>query len=132
MGKCMVGRVCAILLSIWMLAPGDFAAADSRNEAGVFLQLAEALPDSVSLEGKVVYVDFWASWCVPCRKSFPWMKSMSEKYNEAGLLFMGVNLDADTAAAHKFMQKQQVTFPTVFDPQGEFARMLDLQVMRLN
>ena len=43
--------------------------------------------------GKVVILDFWASWCVPCRRSFPWMNAMHEKYAQDGLVIIAVNLD---------------------------------------
>ncbi|HCM47547.1 MAG TPA: TlpA family protein disulfide reductase, partial [Colwellia sp.] len=54
-------------------------------------------------KGKVVYVDFWASWCVPCRKSFPWMNIMQAKHQEQGLVVLSINLDAQLPLAEKFL-----------------------------
>src|SRR5262252_6413978 len=54
------------------------------------------------IKGKVVLVDFWASWCVPCRHSFPWMNQMQQKYGAQGLQIIGVNLDDNKSAAEKF------------------------------
>jgi thiol-disulfide isomerase/thioredoxin len=117
-----------------VLLSGGAAMAEDRDvpgrvEESALRQLGAALPDSVSLQGQVVYVDFWASWCVPCRKSFPWMKMISQKYSGDGLLFLGVNVDSDMAAAQTFLEEQGIRFPTVFDPKGEFAKMLDLNAM---
>jgi hypothetical protein len=46
-----------------------------------------------SLRGKVIYLDFWASWCAPCRKSFPWMNEMHRKYSDAGFVILAVNVE---------------------------------------
>lgn len=76
--------------------------------------------------GKVVYLDFWASWCTPCRASFPWMQEMQAKYAEQGLQVIAVNVDRDRAAAERFLAEQQVAFPIVFDPEGQLAGQYDL------
>jgi thiol-disulfide isomerase/thioredoxin len=91
--------------------------------------LTSALPDSVSLDGKVVYVDFWASWCVPCRKSFPWMESMTKAHADDGLQIVTVNLDTKEKAAHRFLSDLHVTLPVVYDPQGKLAEKCQLQAM---
>ena len=80
-------------------------------------------------EGVVVYVDFWASWCVPCKVSFPWMKDLIGKYGEKGLQVVTVNLDRDEDAAHKFLKDTGASLPVVFDPSGKLAKLYDLQVM---
>ena len=54
-------------------------------------------------EGKVVYVDFWASWCAPCRDSFPWMEQMHQRYAEQGLAIVAINLDSDSEMAKPFL-----------------------------
>lgn len=85
--------------------------------------------DSLPLAGRVVYLDFWASWCVPCRKSFPWMQTLVEKYHRSGLEIVTVNLDHDPAAGRKFMKEMHSTLPVVFDSTGVLAKRFNLEVM---
>ncbi|MEC4726704.1 TlpA family protein disulfide reductase [Shewanella sp. D64] len=80
-------------------------------------------------KGQVVYVDFWASWCGPCRKSFPWLNAMHDKYQQQGLAIVAINLDEDKAAAEKFLAAFPARFHVRFDPQGKSAQTFDLQGM---
>jgi len=77
-------------------------------------------------KGKVVYLDFWASWCKPCLKSFPWMTAMKSAYAEQGLEIIAVNLDKDRKLAEKFLQKVNVNFQVAFDPDGDTATQYKL------
>ncbi|MDO6641046.1 TlpA disulfide reductase family protein [Shewanella sp. 5_MG-2023] len=79
--------------------------------------------------GKVVYVDFWASWCGPCRKSFPWMNQMQAKYQQQGFEVVAINLDVDTELAHEFLTKIPANFNLRFNPEGDVAREFDLPGM---
>lgn len=82
----------------------------------------DKLPEKLSdLTGQVVYLDFWASWCKPCRKSFPWMNIMQQKYGPQGLQIIAVNLDSDPALAKVFLDKVQADIPILYDPQGKIA-----------
>lgn len=92
---------------------------------------AEPLPFSQEqvADAKVIYVDFWASWCGPCRRSFPWLNHMQAKYGDQGFTVIGVNVDPDRADAQLFLDNYPATFPLVFDPEGELATRYALQGM---
>jgi thiol-disulfide isomerase/thioredoxin len=74
-----------------------------------------------ALRGKVVYVDFWASWCGPCAKSFPWLKAMHEQYAAKGLDIVAINLDKDRGKAEEFLAGHPAPFMVAFDPKGTTA-----------
>ncbi len=78
--------------------------------------------DLTAYKGKVVLVDFWASWCSPCRQSFPWLNKMQQKYEAKGLVIIGANVDENSEDANKFLKKHPALFKLLFDPKGEHAR----------
>ena len=82
-----------------------------------------------SYKGKVVYVDFWASWCIPCLQSFPWMNEMQTKYADKNFTVLSVNLDAKRANVTKFLQKTPALFPIIYDPKGKIAKAFKLKGM---
>ena len=90
---------------------------------------AAAPADPVSLPGRVIYLDFWASWCAPCRQSFPWMEAMKKTYEGQGLEIVAVNLDGDRADADKFLKLFHPTFSVRFDPAGGLAEFYKVQGM---
>jgi len=90
------------------------------------------LQGNVSLaaaKGKVVYVDFWASWCGPCRQSFPWMNEMQAKYGARGFQVIGVNVDAKREEADKFLAQTPAKFTLAFDSKGESPRAYAIKGM---
>jgi cytochrome c biogenesis protein CcmG/thiol:disulfide interchange protein DsbE len=82
-----------------------------------------------SLHAKVVLVDFWASWCDPCRKSFPWMSDLLERYGSKGLAIVAVNLDKKREAAEAFLQQHPAAFIIAFDPSGKTAQDFKVSAM---
>jgi len=85
--------------------------------------------DLAQYRGKVVIVDFWASWCKPCRQSIPWLNQMRARYGERGLVIVGVNVDAVHKDAERFLRDVPIDFEVIFDPAGEIARDYELTGM---
>ncbi|MCP4492469.1 MAG: TlpA family protein disulfide reductase [Gammaproteobacteria bacterium] len=81
------------------------------------------------LSGKVVYLDFWASWCKPCIKSFPWMKTMKIRYQDQGLEIVAINLDKERKLAEAFLKDIEINFEVAFDSTGDTASLYKLRGM---
>jgi len=111
--KLGLAAVCAALLMI-IIPPG----ARAEFPAG----LGE-------VTGRVVLVDFWASWCTPCRRSFPWMNEMLERYEDQGLQIIGVNLDKERSLAVEFLEETPADFDLRYDPAGALAEEYGVQAM---
>lgn len=77
--------------------------------------------DLQAYAGKVVYLDFWASWCAPCRRSFPWLDALQAKHGAAGFVVVAVNVDQERALAAQFLHEVPVGFKVAYDPQGKLA-----------
>lgn len=81
-------------------------------------------------KGKVVYLDFWASWCPPCALSFPWMKALEEKYKDKGLVILTVNLDEEKKDANNFLNKYQAkNLNVIYNPYGNLAEKYKISSM---
>jgi thiol-disulfide isomerase/thioredoxin len=85
--------------------------------------------DLSSYRGKVVYLDFWASWCGPCRDSFPFLEGLQRKYGGDGLVVVAVNVDTKRELAAKFLSEHPVSFDIAYDPHGELAARWQLAGM---
>ncbi len=106
-------------------------------EPGARVPGVEAVPlqpgaARVSLErlrGRVVYVDFWASWCVPCRNSMPALDALARRHGERGFTVVGVNKDASAADAERFLRRVPVGFSLVSDADDVIARAFGVRAM---
>ncbi len=80
-------------------------------------------------KGQIVYLDFWASWCQPCRKSFGWMNKMQSMYGSEGFKVIAINLDESREKANKFLQQIPANFDVAFDPEGLTAESYNVKAM---
>lgn len=132
MNQFIYNRIRAFLAAIFIAVAVVFStttlAADNAK-----LEPAFSLPGVNSSQvnladyrGKVVLVDFWASWCTPCIRSFPWMDEMVEKYGEQGFEIIAINMDQEAILAEKFLQRYPNKLTIAFDPQGSVAEQYEI------
>ena len=114
-----------LLLPLALLGMGAWAQNTARPDSP---KMAADL-DLNRLKGKVIYVDFWASWCGPCRQSFPWMNAMQDKYGKDGLVIVAVNVDQDVAKAQAFLAQNPARFDIRYDPKGTLAEQFAVKSM---
>jgi len=98
----------------------------AQQEVSSQVALEQALDEH---KGEVIYLDFWASWCGPCRKSFPWMNKIEAEYKQQGFSVISVNLDANKALATKFLNEIPASFTVIYDPKGKIAKHFKIQGM---
>lgn len=82
-----------------------------------------------NLRGKVVLLDFWASWCGPCRHSFPWMNDLQKRHGNEGLVIVAVNMDQDRKLAERFLNQTPAQFRVEYDGEGALATRFDVTSM---
>jgi thiol-disulfide isomerase/thioredoxin len=112
MGTRLLGSMLAVLLLTATARAANAPVLDLKAEAG-----------------KVVVVDFWASWCVPCRRSIPWLNEMQAKYAGMGLVVIGVNVDAERPLADQFLAETPARFRILYDAEGRLPKEYGVQGM---
>lgn len=123
-------KYASLLLAAVMLCCGTARALEPGQAAPVLEVPGTAAPiDLAALKGKVVYVDFWASWCAPCKQSFPWMNEMQAKYGPRGFQIVAVNVDAKRADADKFLAEVPANFLVGFDAKGDSPKRFQIKGM---
>jgi cytochrome c biogenesis protein CcmG, thiol:disulfide interchange protein DsbE len=111
-------RSCVLSASLLAAIPAA-SAADTQNGPAF---------DLSAYRGKVVYLDFWASWCAPCLQSFPWMTEVQRIYGRQ-LVIVAVNVDHDRNQAQAFLRDRLVNFRIVYDPDGVIAKQYAIKDM---
>jgi peroxiredoxin len=81
------------------------------------------------LKGQVVMINFWATWCGPCRQEMPLLQQIHAKYEPLGFTMLGVNVEPDSAAAQNWLKGMPVSFPIVFDRKSEVSSSFGVEAM---
>jgi thiol-disulfide isomerase/thioredoxin len=82
-----------------------------------------------ALKGKVVYLDFWASWCKPCALSLPALDAFRREFPAKDFAVLAINVDSDPALARSFLSRRPVGYPSLFDPKGELPVRFGVETM---
>ena len=114
----VLASVCSFAIAPAPLAP-DFTL---RAVDGPNVRLQEQ-------RGRVVLVNFWATWCGPCRKEMPHLSRLYDKYRASGFVLLGVNVDEDTRNAAAVAAKLGVKFPVLLDTDKKASQLYDLNAM---
>ena len=110
-----------LLIFAALFGSASGALAVETGESAPPFALPTAKGETVALDklrGQVVYVDFWASWCGPCRRSFPWMNDLQQRYGGKGLSIVAINVDKKREDADRFLAQTPAQFTVVYDPAG--------------
>ena len=115
----------AALLFFSVQAGAKLSESDSLPELSTF-QLSGELPDT---KGKVILLDFWASWCAPCKASFPAMDELYLEYKDRGFVILAVSVDNTEKAYKKFATTSKVSFPLILDKEKKLVSTAEIEAM---
>lgn len=120
----LAAMLALVTTTAYAVAPGDEAIGFGLPDfhSGKMVTLAD-------YAGQLVYLDFWASWCGPCVKSFPYYEDLYGRFGGEAFTIIAVNLDENSSDALRFLDRHPVSFPVVLDPRGETAAQWRISTM---
>ena len=124
----LAGVACCCLL---LLPAQGLPAAPGKEAPGFRLPALETgqVTSLAEFRGKVIYLDFWASWCGPCRKSLPLYEQMKAEFLPEKFQIVAINLDEERDDAVRFLDKHPVSYTVLLDPDGTVASLWQVQAM---
>lgn len=126
----MKGTLAAMVVAIVALAGSMAASAPGMPAPDVILSADTGSTIRLSdLKGRVALLDFWASWCIPCRASFPALDTLNKELGNKGFVVIAVNVDEERQKADQFLSARPHTMTVAFDPQGKVAEAFKLRGM---
>jgi peroxiredoxin len=124
----MRNRIAAMIAALALALSLPALADPSGSPAPPFTLGARGGKD-VSLaqfKGQVVMLNFWASWCGPCRQEMPLLEDIYKKYNKLGFTLLGVNVEPDSNAANDWLKQTPVSFPILYDKESKVSKLYDV------
>ena len=120
------------MLGLGVIVAAGFIGASAFADPAPDFTLKSSTGENVRLaeqRGQVVMLNFWASWCGPCRKEMPLLDEMSKRYSSAGFVLYGVNVEEDNTDAKKLLKELGVTFPVLFDTESKASSLYNVDAM---
>lgn len=128
----MTIRFPRLALSLVLMLGLSSVQAESMNVPAPDFTLESRQGENLRLQdfrGEVVMLNFWASWCGPCRQEMPLMDELYEQYKDLGFTILAVNVDEDRGEAHRFLDKVPVSYPILYDPESNVSEQYEVQAM---
>jgi peroxiredoxin len=125
------GLSAAATLVALLACASTAAGVDGSPPAPPFTLTSRAGPEIslASLNGQVVMINFWASWCGPCRQEFPALDEIYRKYRPMGFEMIGINVESERSDAERFLGATNVSFPILFDPDNKVSGSYGVSAM---
>lgn len=127
--KWFVVLVFALIPPVYASAAKRLTVNDSFPDLRIKTMDGKSPSDPSEFKGKILVADFWASWCGPCKKSFPELNRFYRAYSKKGVEVVGINLDDDVSSAQKFLHDMPAAFTLLFDKEKKIAKALGVSVM---
>ncbi len=121
-----------IFFCLSVFAIGGVAQAADKTEPAPDFTLKSRDGKNIRLaeqRGQVIMINFWASWCGPCREEMPLLEDLYQRYQAMGFTILGVNVDEDSSEADKLLEEIQVSFPVLYDPDNRVADRYQVEAM---
>jgi len=128
----MRNRIAAIAAALALALPALAGSGAGGPGPAPSFTLASRSGGEVSLahyKGQVVMINFWASWCGPCRQEMPLLESIYRKYGKMGFTLLGVNVEPDSQAANAWLKQTPVSFPILYDKDSKVSKLYDVAGM---
>ena len=120
--KILLPLCCALLIALPVSAEDqapDFTLSDADGNQ---ITLSD-------LRGQVVMINFWASWCGPCREEMPYLEQIFQRYEPLGFTLLGINVEENPSDGRAFLQDRPVSFPVLYDPENGISKLYDVIAM---
>jgi peroxiredoxin len=128
----MKASIRSLAVAGFLACLSPLAGAEAINVPAPDFTLESRSGENLRLEdhrGEVVMLNFWASWCGPCRQEMPLMDELYSQYKDLGFTILAVNVDENREEAHRFLDKVPVSYPILYDPESSVSELYEVQAM---
>jgi len=125
----MRNRIAVMAAILAFALPAWAGGGDVQAPAFTLQSVAGKQVSLAQFKGDVVMINFWASWCGPCRQEMPLLDSIYKQYKDMGFTLLGVNVEPDSHNADAWLRKTPVSYPILYDPKSQVSQLYQVQAM---